>query len=44
MKAVSDVQQLIRALMNVCLSEYVVCVEMGAEENVFLFTPNLSFL
>lgn len=43
MKAHSDVQQLIRAVMNFCLSEYVVCVEMGAKENIFLFTPHPPF-
>lgn len=43
MKALSDVQQLILTVMKFCLSEYVVCVEMGAKENIFLFTPHPFF-
>lgn len=40
MKALSDVQHLIRTVMNFCLPEYVVCVEIGAKENIYLFFPH----
>lgn len=40
MKALSDVQPLIRTVMNFCLSEYVVYVEMGAKQIIYLFFPH----